>query len=391
MRKRLYVITGIFCLAGLVWVASSKQRKPAPAQMRAIIKSAEQLLTAKKIDQAIEELQDLAEVAPENEQAAFLLGHCYYQKKNYADAARYFLKISADSELYQPALINAAKACLQSANMEQAEAALQRFLEVSPNSPQAITELQWLYFNQLRLREAQNLLRAKLLQAENPYPLLYHLLQMEFKPPIAQESIALLKRINQAEPGQASILLALGYCHWKLGQIEQARDLIEQSLTINPERLETILTAADFYLETGDEQKCETILQPQKAYPVELEKLLQQDDRWHFLKCRLYFQQKELPRALEEMQLALKINPHEIQYLQQCGTIHQASGHYEEAQQMFQKVKILASSHQQLYQIVASGALENPTREDCQQIASYLETLGKPLQARLWKEIASSI
>lgn len=391
MRNRLFILMGIFCLVALVWLASVKNRKPSPAEARAIVKSAEELLSAQKPDLALQKLQTLVDSAPDHSQANFLLGHCYYLKNNYEEAAHYFSQVPADSEYYQPALINSAKACLQSARMEQAEAALKAFLKVNPHSPPAVTELQWLYFNQFRLREAQELLKSNLTQAENPYPLLYHLLQMEFKPPIAQESISLLKRINDAERGQASIVLALGYCYWKLGQTNQARELIEQSLAINPTRLETILTAADFYLETGDLEKIQKLLQPVKKYPAELQQQLQQDDRWHFLKSRLYFQDDELPQALEEIQLALKLNPNEIKYLQHSGTLNQATGEYAAAKTQFQRAKLLASSHQELYQYVASGALEKPTREDCQQIAAHLETLGKTQQALLWKKIAASI
>lgn len=391
MRKRLYLFTGILCLAFFVWVAFPRTHRPAPAEVDALIESAEDLIARQQHPRAIEQLRELLDAVPENDKAVFLLGHCYYQQKDYAEASRLFSQIAPDSKLYQPALINNAKACLQSARMEQAEKSLKKILEASPNSLSAITELQWLYFNQFRLREAQNLLKAKLTAADNPYPLLYHLLQMEFKPPIAQESMNLLMRINKAEPGQASILMALGYCHWKLGQTRQAGELIEQSLVIRPARLESILTAADFYLETGDLQKSSRLLQPEKAYPSELETRLQQDDRWHFLKSRLLFQKQEMPQALDEMQSALQINPHEIKYLQFYGTLHQSSGQYAAAQQLFQKAKTLAASYQELYQIVASGALENPTREDCLQVAAHLDTLKKNTQARLWKQIAASV
>lgn len=391
MQKRLLLLIGLLCLVCLIWIAGRGKHRPDPEQADAIIQSAEQLLAEQQFDESIEELMGLLEVSPDNDKAVFLLGHCYYQQKNYELAAHRFWSIPPESEYYQPALHNTAKACLKCAQMERAEEALEQFLQVAPDSPAVITELQWLYFNQFRVREAEQLLKENLQIAQAPYPLLYHLLQIEFYPPIAQESIGLLKQINNAKPGQASILLALGYCHWKLGEIKQGRDLIEQSLAINPERLESILTAADFYLETGDLQKSESLLQPANEYPSELKKKLQQDDRWHYFKSRLHFQKKELPQALQELQLALQLNPHEIQYLQQCGKIHQASGHYKRAQTQFQKAKTLATSYQELYQFVASGTLENPTREDCLQVASHLETLQHTTQAQLWKKIADSV
>lgn len=391
MRKRLIILIAIFCLVFLIWIVAPKSSQIDPAQADEIIQTAEHLLADQQQPEAIDMLLNLLEVAPDNQKARFLLGHCYYQQKNYEQAANQFGSILPESEYYQPALMNSAKAYLKTARMEQAERALKQFLHNAPASPSVITELQWLYFNQFRVREAKRLLSEALPLCQNPYPLLYHLLQIEYFPPIAQESISLLKRINDAEPGQASIVLALGYCYWKLGQTDRARELIDQSLTINPTRLETILTAADFYLETGDLRKSQKLLQPPKAYPDELQKQLQHDDRWHFLKSRLHFQNDELPQALEEIQLALKLNPNEIKYLQHSGTLYQASGEYESAQKQFQQTKKMARSYQELYKFVASGALDKPTREDCQRIASHLETLEKKQQARLWKNIAASM
>ncbi|MEQ8851164.1 tetratricopeptide repeat protein [Gimesia sp.] len=391
MRKRLIILIAIFCLVFLIWIVAPKSSQIDPAQADEIIQTAEHLLADQQQPEAIDMLLNLLEVAPDNQKATFLLGHCYYQQKNYEQAANQFGSILPESEYYQPALMNSAKAYLKTARMEQAERALKQFLHNAPASPSVITELQWLYFNQFRVREAKRLLSEALPLCQNPYPLLYHLLQIEYFPPIAQESISLLKRINDAEPGQASIVLALGYCYWKLGQTDRARELIDQSLTINPTRLETILTAADFYLETGDLRKSQKLLQPPKAYPDELQKQLQHDDRWHFLKSRLHFQNDELPQALEEIQLALKLNPNEIKYLQHSGTLYQASGEYESAQKQFQQTKKMARSYQELYKFVASGALDKPTREDCQRIASHLETLEKKQQARLWKNIAASM
>lgn len=391
MRKRLIILIAIFCLFFLIWIVSPRSSQPDPAQADEIIQTAERLLAEQQRPEAIDMLLNLLEVAPDNQKATFLLGHCYYQQKYYEQAANQFGSILPESEYYQPALLNSAKAYLKSARMEQAEQALKQFLHNAPASPSVITELQWLYFNQFRVREAKRLLTEALPLSENPYPLLYHLLQIEYFPPIAQESISLLKRINDAEPGQASIVLALGYCYWKLGETAQARELIEQSLTINPIRLETILTAADFYLETGDLEKSRKLLQPEKDYPTELQQQLQQDDRWHFLKSRIHFQNDDLPQSLEEIQLALKLNPSEIKYLQHRGSVYQASGEYESAQKQFKQTKIMARSYQELYKFVASGALDEPSKEDCQRIAAHLEMLGKTQQARLWKNIAASM
>ncbi len=259
MRKRTIIIIGILSVAGIVWIANYCISLNARGSVGETLRQAELLLVKQQPDQAIEKLNWLLNYDPANTKAAYLLGQCYYSQKDYLQSLKHFREVSSNSELYGEALLSVVKCCMQVAKMELAEETLKKYLVMHPDSIPARTELQWLYFNQFRLRELQILLDEGIDQAENPYPFLYHLLYMEIKPPIAQESIGLLKRINAAEPGQASILLALGYSYWKLGKIDQAKTLIEESRAIDPDRIESILVAADFYLESGELEKSQAI------------------------------------------------------------------------------------------------------------------------------------
>ncbi|MCH9653113.1 MAG: hypothetical protein K0U89_04545 [Planctomycetes bacterium] len=356
-----------------------------------ILKQAEISLAKRQPGPAINELKWLLKYDSENEKAIFLLGQGYYDSKEYSAALKQFSRISKGSQYYGPSLLNVAKSCLQTAQMEQAEEALENYLVLYPSALSARIELQWLYFNQFRIREAKHLLRQGLLHAENPYPLLYHLLHLEFKPPIAQESIRLLQRINQDAPDQSSVLMALGYCHWKLGKTDQAIALIEESLSTEPFRVESILIAADFYLELGEKEKCAALLKPPQSYPAEIQELLQQDDRWHWIQSRLLFQNHLQNESLKEIQTAIELKPFEIKYLQYCGTIFQAMGQLEKARQFFNRAKTLSLSHRELYKIVSSGVLKQPTKTDCLRISQYCENLGNIDQGREWQKIAAAL
>ncbi len=390
MTKRTVTIC-LFAIVCIVVLTNYCLSRYALGQVDEILKQAELSLAKRQPEPAIKQLKWVLKYAPENENAIFLLGQGYYDSKAYPEALDQFSKITKRSEFYGPALLNTAKASLQSAQMEQAEVALKKFLALSPNSLPARTELQWLYFNQFRIRETKHLLQQGLQNAENPYSFLFHLMQLEFKPPIAQESTQLLERINQDAPGQASILMALGYCHWKLGKTEQALALIEESLSINPIRVESILVAADFYLELGELEQCERLLKPNPSYPSEVQESLQQDDRWHWIQSRLLFQKNRQKESLAEIETTLKLNPFEIKYLQFHGTILQAMGQREKASQLFKQVKTLSSSHRELYKIVSSGVLKQPTKSDCLLISKHCEILGKTNQAREWKNIAATL
>ena len=324
MRKQNFLIYGVICLTIIVWLANYAIEKYAISSAEETIRQAELLLVQKKPDQAIEDLKWLLKYDPGNEKAVFFLAQSYFRQKDYTSASNYFSRISKKSQYYEPAFLNAAMCYLLDDKIGQAEATFKSYLVEYPGSSTARTELQWIYFNQFRVREAENLLKGELSDVKNPLPLLIHLLYIEFKPPIAQESIRLLKKINDAEPGQASVLLALGNCHWKLGEIDKARALISDAQSINPHNVEQIIVGAEFYLELGELEKCETILQPASRYPPELQKKLEKDDRWFWLRSRLQFQKDHLDLALEEIKTALKIDPYQMKYNQQSGMILQA-------------------------------------------------------------------
>lgn len=391
MRKRTIFIIGIFSIAIIAWITNYSIGRYAIGKSKETLQQSEILLVKGKPDQASEKLKWLLKYDPNNDKAHFLLGQCYYSQKDYANASNQFENVSKNSEFYENAMLNMAMCYLQVGKTTQAEIAFKKHLADFPDSAPARTELQWLYFNQFRLREAESLLKERLADAKNPYPLLYHLLYMEFKPPIAQESIRLLKQINKAQPGQPSVLMALGYCYWKLGKIDKAKEMIERSRSLDPNRIESILNAADFYLEIGELQKCEELLQPKRKYPPQVQNLLEQDDRWHWMLSRLQFQKKNQAKALEEIQKALKINPSQIKYLQFCGTIKQSMGLHQEAQELFQQAKSLALSHRELYKIVSSGVLDRPTKDVCLQVSQHCENLGKMMQSREWKKVAESL
>ncbi|WP_298864209.1 tetratricopeptide repeat protein [uncultured Gimesia sp.] len=390
MRKRSILIIGLISLAIIVWLTSYSIEKYAIGGAEETIRQAELLLVKKKPAQAIDDLKWLLKYDPENDKALFYLAQSYFLQEDYTSASIQFARLSKDSKYYEPAVLNAAMCYFLDEKIELAEEAFKSYLAEYPNSSTARTELQWIYFNQFRVRDAENLLKERLPYVEDPFPLLVHLLYIEFKPPIAQESIRLLKKINDAEPGQASILLALGYCYWKLGEIDEARALIEEVQLVNPHRIDSILVAADFYLELGELQKCEAILQPKQKYPQKIQKMLEKDDRWFWVRSRFQFQKDNLKMALEEIQAALKVDPYQMKYLQHTGMILQAMGQQQEAQQFFQKAKSLARTYRELYKIVSSGALSHPTNAICLQVSWYCEELGKMKESREWKKVAAS-
>lgn len=180
---------------------------------------------------------------------------------------------------------------------------------------------------------------------------------------------------------------ALGYCHWKLGEIDQAKSYLEAARQAEPQNAETLLVAFEFYLELGELEAVQQLVTELENQPEDFQQQLQQDDRWLWLQSRLEQQQGKTSAALESIQAASRLHPGEIKYLQEEAMLLQALGKKAEAAEKFQRVKQLAASHRELYKIVSSGALESPDVELAQEIANHLEILGKQKQAAAWKNL----
>ncbi|QDT94536.1 tetratricopeptide repeat protein [Gimesia algae] len=348
---------------------------------------AQRFLAEGKPDVALEEIDWLRWFEPDQRRAQLLAGECFFVKKDYPAAIKALAQISETSPDYRRASFALARSYESIAKLAEAERILKAHLTAFPDSQEAVTQLQWIYFNQIRLRELENLLERSLETCPNQFLQLYHLLNTEHKNPIAQESIKLLNRINEKEPGQPSIMRALGYCHWKLGEIEQAKSYLEAARKAEPENTETMLVLFEFYLELGELETVQRLLTELEQQSEDFQRQLQQDDRWLWLQSRLEQQQGKNSAALESIQTASRLHPEEIKYLQQEAMLLQALGKKAEAAEKFQRVKQLAASHRELYKIVSSGALESPDVQLAQEIAGHLKILGQQKQAAAWQNL----
>lgn len=354
---------------------------------RVTLSRAQRFLAEGKPDDALEELEWLRWFEPDQRRAQLLAGESYFVKRDYPAAIEALSQFDETFPDYRRSSFALARSYENTAKLVDAERVLKAHLAAFPDSQEAVTQLQWIYFNQFRLRELEDLLERSLDTCPNQFLLLYHLLNTEHKNPIAQESIKLLNRINEKEPGQPSIMRALGYCHWKLGEIDQAKAYLEAARQADPENMETTLVAFEFYLELGEREAVQQLVTELENQPEDFQQQLQQDDRWLWLQSRLEQQQGKTSAALESIQAASRLHPGEIKYLQEEAMLLQALGKKAEAAEKFQRVKQLAASHRELYKIVSSGALESPDVELAQEIANHLEILGKQKQAAAWKNL----
>ena len=334
---------------------------------------------------------------PDSADALILLGNCLQAEGAFDGAAEAFSRVPVDSSRHEEASLSEAFAYLHHLRFDEGEEALVRHLEQYPPGPKhphseaAREELKWVYFNQLRRRELEQMLQTSLARQPGSRALRLDLLNIEFRRQLAQEGIGHLKSVNEKQPGQPGILLALGYCHWKLGDVQAGWQQVRAAMDLRPEHLETRLVAAEILLAQNQLDSAEALLALRDGESSALKERFQKDDRWWWLRSKLAVLLKDDQLALEYVERALALRPFELEYVYHRGMLLQALGKTDEAAKTLTEAKQLETGESRLNEIVRSGVLDSPTAETCLEVADLCEKRGRKLQAGLWRGEARQI
>jgi predicted Zn-dependent protease len=311
-------------------------------------------------------LATLAEAEGDQRAAAEALRHCYELTPNQL----------ALGHRYGTAL-------LQSAQFAAAESLYTQLLQHHPTDETAQTELQWIYFHQLRERELEAFLEACLSREPTNHRLLYHLLVSAQKPPNPLESMPVLERIDAACPEQRSILLGMARCAWKSGEIAKADALFARVRALGPPDREFALAVAEYELEQG---RTDAAAKALDEFPPDQ---WQADDRWWWSQSQLSLQQRDLKQALEQVSAAVERYPRSLPYQQSRLSLLRLLNRKDEATAVQADVDARRAADQRLYLIVHSGELDRPTRKLLDELATLCEVQKKPLQAAGWRQLAN--
>jgi tetratricopeptide (TPR) repeat protein len=363
----LITIAGGTAYGGLLWwVDASKSRLVAIGERR---------LEEGQPAEARNALAWLLWVEPDHPQALLIVGRSHFAERNFSEAVECFARVPAEAPQRVEADLRQVRALLDDARFEQAEEILIR----RRDHPSAYEELRWLYFNQLRRRDVERLLEERLARHPDDPQVLIDFLYTEFRQQVAEEGLAMLQKIHEHQSGQASIVLALGYCHWRLGEVETATKHLEEALRMRPNHLDTRLIVGEFLMERGELDAAGELLDEEPS----------DDDRWWWLRSRLASRRGEVKNAIEMSEQALKRRPHELPYVHGYAQLLQQSGRREDASQVIQRARELETCKSRLELIVLSGDLERLTPDLCREIAFLCDCRGQRTQAAAWRRLAA--
>lgn len=281
-----------------------------------------------------------------------------------------------------------AKAQLQSAQFEAAELSYREILASHRADEIAQTEIQWMLFHQLRVRELEDFLERCLADDPENSKLLFHLLMSSQKPPNPLESLPVLEKIDSACPGQSTIVAGLAHCAWKTGDISHARELFDQLESKSGTPHEFTLTMAEFELEQSHIDAAEQHLDSQNNnrsvdWTV--------DDRWWWLKSQIMQHRRQYADALDAITAACRLRPRDVQYLQTRLALLQILGRVDEAACVQADLESRRTAIQEIYRIVSSGGLDQLSGTVAGELALHCRTLRKLQQADGWDRLKSKL
>lgn len=323
----------------------------------------------------------LVAARPGDGDAWLLLAACHEAGGDFDSAADAYAHAIPHARDRDAATSRRAMALLRAARLEEAEQVFRSIRSSRQDDEEALTELQWILFNQMRERELEELLESVLINDPGNFHALYHLLYSRQRPPNARECIGRLEEVDRLRPGQPAIEFALARCNWQLGDEQRARRLFDAARTARPRRLEWELVYAEFLFETGEFDEAASILAP----PQDTEKQWLADDRWWWLQVRLLHRARDLSGALMHLETARRLRPGEAAYVELQAVLLEALGRRDDAAECRKDAIEFREADRALYIIVSRGDLQHPSPSLCREIAQACERLGQERQAEGWR------
>lgn len=364
------------------------------------------------------------------------------------------LSPAASSTLEPPVTFDMAMQQLGRYQVDEAEQTLCRVLERYPDSARSREELRWLYFNQFRQGELQRLLEEGLRLQPRNYALAVALLMSEFRPQNPSEVLNNWVTAVEKQPKQPHVQATLGYCYARVGERDRAEVALQTALELAPRDPLVLLRAIEFLVDQGEWESAQELLseaQTQQPSPVQLalpagsgraapaatltpenretapapirpdelasdsrasgqgdrrsplsspssgngvdntSALDRYEDQLAWNASVVAESLGNIEQALQQIEVALAINPDELRYVQRRGALLRLLGRSDEATRLLERANQLEACIGRLTEIVLSGQLENPSVELCRELAELCDRRGKLFQAQVWRRAAEEL
>ena len=167
-------------------------------------------------------------------------------------------------------------------------------------------------------------------QYSSSKPMLYNLAREYYLAGQFEKSRAILARISAVDPGNALYLNGLALSLWRSGARKEAAATLDGLLVRQPDNSEALVNKACFLIEGGNlagaernlKRAIETAPGNETAYTT---------------LAGLYLHQKKEAAALVVYETLLRLDPYNLQALNDAGILHAKTARYPEAKELFER------------------------------------------------------
>ncbi|MCD8287314.1 MAG: tetratricopeptide repeat protein, partial [Porphyromonadaceae bacterium] len=215
-------------------------------------------------------------------------------------------------------------------------------------SPQEKEKAQYAYFEALRLKGTG--------QHAEAFDLLRHAIELDTTLAAAYSEVAgyyftvrdaaagyrsLLKAVKFA-PSNPWYLLSAAECARQIRDYDRAVVLYARYLQIKPADIEVVSRLAETCMDKGEPQKAiEAYSRFEEQFGANENTILQ--------KANIYYRMRDHEQSFEEMKSLIASHPHDVSYRLLLGDLYLESARYEEAYEMYMKVRELNPEEESLH------------------------------------------
>jgi tetratricopeptide (TPR) repeat protein len=282
---------------------------------------------------------------------------------------------------------------LQRLKAAQARECLQRWRQLEPENIQVILWEGWLLQEDARPAIAfQHFERAAELDPENDEAC-FRLAELLFTTHQPQKTVSYYEQLQARLPGQPAIVLGLAKCRIQLGQIVEAKQLLDELLQDG--RFAELLGPSY----QGRPRLPEQLAPATRAWVLQAMQLAPYDQRRpRYLpslyaqalieRSKLALQENEDAQAESWLRKAQQIEPHHQEALLKLSQCLEKRGQLDQAEQYRAQWQHLKDQHARARELIRRSANSHQDADSLCELAETLLAIGRDAEALAWLEIA---
>ncbi|MDZ4661183.1 MAG: tetratricopeptide repeat protein [Pseudomonadota bacterium] len=206
-----------------------------PDDLNVMLKMAHLLYSMKKYDEAISQLENLLNRAPDSDRVRYFLGAVYLEKGSLEFAAKAFLQIGPTSQYYFQSIVLAAHTYKQMNQMEKAIATLAEGLTYRKDIPQLYTSMASLLSENKRYSEAIEIVQDSIEKFPENAEMRFVLGSIYDKIGKSEKTVEQMIKVLEINPDHAQALNYIAYTYAEQNsKLDEAEKLIRKALTLEP-------------------------------------------------------------------------------------------------------------------------------------------------------------